>query len=83
MTWNGRSSKPAEAGATEASETPTVITFETPFPDVPDVQIPSLPAGVTASLGEVTTEGFTLIVERDPGAEPAAIEWIATTQEVQ
>lgn len=79
MSWNGRSSLPALAGQTPATESPTFVTFAVPFDSAPDVQLPPTPEGVTASLGEVTPEGFVLIVERASDTEPAAIEWVATT----
>jgi hypothetical protein len=77
--WDGRSSKPAETGAAVVVEPQTFVTFAAPFAEAPDIQLPTLPEGVTASLGEVTTEGFVLTVERAVDADTADIEWIATT----
>lgn len=80
--WSGRSSKPAETGEVPATDTQALVLFATRFPTVPLVRLPATP-GVTTSLGEVTEEGFFLTVAREDDIEPAAIEWIATTAELQ
>lgn len=83
MTWDGRSLIPAEAREVVPTAAETFVPFNVAFTAPPDVQLPPTPEGLTASVGEVTTEGFVLLVEPDPGTEPAAIEWIATTSTLQ